>query len=254
MTRTPKEFVEEFQRRCHLDDDGDPGTDTNAALDRVLPPIPKAPQPATAPGILPASQAGLLAAPADKLARLIIVEARRYCGLREVKPNASWDNPSTPGPDTALVAELRAGMRQSPWEEGWAYCAAFAEHIIAAALLKWGATPEQIKKWHDTMTPGCMNAVRAFRELGLLSPNPVPGALWLARHGTTADGHAGLVELSHAPQMDTIEANTSSGQSGSQRDGDWITTRLRPISGPGDLRTQGFVHPSSILRLIGASV
>lgn len=246
---TTADFTRLVQTRLGVPADAEPGAITLAALDRRLPPHPVA-----QPVILPASQAGLLAAPADKLAHLIIAEARRYCRLREVKPNAQWDNPSTPGPDTALVAELRTGMRQSPWEDGWAYCAAFAEHIIAAALLKWGATPAQIAKWHATMSPHCMTAVRSFRGLGLLSTTSVPGALWLARHGTTENGHAGLVELSHAPQMDTIEANTSSGQSGSQRDGDWITTRLRPISGPGDLRTQGFVHPSSILRLIGASV
>ena len=245
---TTADFTRLVQTRLGVPADAEPGAITLAALDRRLPP-----QPAPPTVIIPASQTGLLAAPADKLARLIIAEARRYCGLREVKPNASWDNPDTPGPDTALVAELRAGMRQSPWEDGWAYCAAFAEHIIAAALLKWGASQAQIAKWHATMSPHCMTAVRSFRLLRLLSTTSVPGALWLARHGTTENGHAGLVELSHAPQMDTIEANTSSGQSGSQRDGDWITTRLRPISGPGDLRTQGFVHPSSILRLIGVT-
>ena len=245
---TTADFTRLVQTRLGVPADAEPGAITLAALDRRLPP-----QPAPPTVILPASQAGLLGAPADKLARLIIAEARRYCGLREVKPNASWDNPSTPGPDTALVAELRAGMRQSPWEDGWAYCAAFAEHIIAAALLKWGATPAQIAKWHATMSPHCMTAVRAFRGINLLATFPVPGALWLARHGSTDNGHAGLIVFPKGGMMDTIEANTSSGQSGSQRDGDWITTRLRPMVGVGDLRSQGFVHPSSILRLIGVT-
>jgi hypothetical protein len=247
MTTTA--FTRLVQTRLGVLPDAEPGAITLAALDRRLPP-----QAAPTPAVLPASQAGLMVSPERRLAILIITSARRFCGLREVKPNASWDNPDTPGLDTALVAELRAGMRQSPWEDGWAYCAAFAEFIIATALAKYGATPAQIAKWRGTMSPHCMTAARAFRELALLSPVPVPGALWLARHGTTDNGHAGLVELPHTETMDTIEANTSSGQSGSQRDGDWITTRLRPISGPGDLRTQGFVHPASILRLIGASV
>ena len=55
----------------------------------------------------------------DLLAQGIIRHASRFVGLREVKPNADWDNPSTPGPDRVLVDELRALMRQSPWEEGW---------------------------------------------------------------------------------------------------------------------------------------
>ena len=80
----------------------------------------------------------------DQLAQGIIRHASRFVGLREVKPNANWDNPSTPGPDRALVDELRSLMRQSPWEEGWAYCAAFAEGMVLAALRSLAATPTQI--------------------------------------------------------------------------------------------------------------
>jgi hypothetical protein len=96
-----------------------------------------------------------------------------------------------------------------------------------------------------------MTSVRAFRPLGLLMPTPVTGAIWLARHGNTDNGHAGICTLPHAPNMDTIEANTGGNGTGSQREGDWITHKIRPIVGPGDLRTQGFVHPASILKLCG---
>ena len=69
----------------------------------------------------------------DQLAQGIIRQASRFIGLREVKPNADWDNPNTPGNDRALVDELRSLMRSSPWEPGWAYCAAFAEGMVLAA-------------------------------------------------------------------------------------------------------------------------
>ena len=70
----------------------------------------------------------------DQLAQGIIRQASRFIGLREVKPNADWDNPNTPGNDRALVDELRSLMRQSPWEPGWAYCAAFAEGMVLAVI------------------------------------------------------------------------------------------------------------------------
>ena len=70
----------------------------------------------------------------DDLAAQIVREASRFVGLREVRRNSDWDNPRTPERDFALAEELRALMRPSPWEEGWAYCAAYAEGVVVAAL------------------------------------------------------------------------------------------------------------------------
>lgn len=190
----------------------------------------------------------------DQLAQGIIRHASRFVGLREVKPNANWDNPSTPGPDRALVDELRSLMRQSPWEEGWAYCAAFAEGMVLAALRSLAATPAQIKRWQQTMTPHCVTSAGNFRKLGLLSANAEPGSIWLARHGSTSNGHAGLVTTVRGLSMATIEGNTSLDPSTSakEREGDWITNRIRFLKGSGTLNTLGFVTPASILKLIGA--
>jgi hypothetical protein len=246
---TPIDFVKEFQRRNKLEPDGDPGRDTLGALDRLLP--PSQPQPATV--VIPASQAGVInkQSPAEKLAACIIAQATRFCGLQEVRPNQNWDNPATKGPDTALVAELVAGMRASPWEPGWAYCAAFAEAMVAKGLEQFGATPAQIAKFRAVMSPHCMTSAAAFARLNLLSSVPVSGAIWLAQHGSSDNGHAGICTLPHAPNMDTIEANTGGNGSGSQREGDWITHKIRPIAGPGDLHTRGFVHPVAILKICG---
>jgi hypothetical protein len=244
---TPIDFVKEFQRRNKLVPDGEPGSKTLGALDHLLPPTQS--QPATV--AIPNPPFNLTQSPADKLAVCIITQAKRFCGLQEVRPNQNWDNPDTKGQDSALVAELIAGMRQSPWEPGWAYCAAFAEFIVASALSQIGATPEQVAKFRKVMSPHCMTSVRAFKPLGLLMPTPAPGAIWLARHGSTDNGHAGIVVTPHTPHMDTVEANTSFDSGGNQREGDWITNRIRPIAGPGELRTQGFVHPTAILKLCG---
>ena len=176
-------------------------------------------------------------------------------GLKEVKPNANWDNPSTPGLDLDLVKELRDRMRQAPWQEGWAYCAAFAEAMIVAGLEQCQATPEQIQRFAKVMSPHCMTSFRAFKELGLIHDTPTAGSLWLAQHGSTDQGHAGLViRTEDTSRMMTIEANTSSDPNASgaqQREGDWITQRIRQRTGAGDLHTRGFVRPASILRLCG---
>lgn len=190
----------------------------------------------------------------DQLAQGIIRHASRFVGLREVKPNSNWDNPSTPGPDRALVDELRSLMRQSPWQEGWAYCAAFAEGMVLAALRSLAATPAQIKRWQQTMTPHCVTSAGNFRKLGLLSANAEPGSIWLARHGSTSNGHAGIVTAVRGVSMATIEGNTSldPNTSAKEREGDWITNRIRFLKGSGTLNTLGFVTPASILKLIGA--
>jgi hypothetical protein len=189
----------------------------------------------------------------DQLAQGIIRQASRFIGLREVKPNADWDNPNTSGPDRPLVDELRALMRQSPWEPGWAYCAAFAESMVLAALRSLAATPEQIKRWQATMTPHCVTSAVNFRKLGLLSASAEPGSIWLARHGRTNNGHAGIVTAVRGVSMATIEGNTSLDPSSDakEREGDWITNRIRFLKGSGTLNTLGFITPAAIIKLIG---
>ena len=44
---------------------------------------------------------------ATDLANAIVRQAGRFIGLREVRPNAEWENPKTPGRDLALAEELR---------------------------------------------------------------------------------------------------------------------------------------------------
>lgn len=187
------------------------------------------------------------------LTNMILREASRFTGLKEVRPNAVWDDPKTPGPDTALSNELRRIMKPAPWQEGWAYCAAFPEAIVHQSLIRLGATPEQITRFTQLHGPHVMTNVRAFRKAGLIDQRPSPAALWLARHGTTDRGHEGIVVVPEGQRMSTIEANTSAGADipAKEREGDWITNRIRNQSTNGQLITQGFVSVASILKLIG---
>jgi len=189
----------------------------------------------------------------EAFGNLIMREASRFIGLREVKPNEDWENPSTPGPDTALVKELRDALRPTPWQPGWAYCAAFCEAVVRRVVTRLEMQGDEAAKFLRVMGPGVRVSFNAFNQLRLTSLKPVPGAIWFARHGNTAQGHAGIVtNLSLAgQQMSTIEANTSldSRDPRLDREGDWITTRTFATKGRGDLVTLGFVTPASILKL-----
>lgn len=190
---------------------------------------------------------------AADLAIAIVRTASRFIGLREVKANAEWDNPATPGSDAALSEALRAMMRPAPWEPGWAYCAAFAEGVVTTALSSLGATPEEVARFASVMSPHCVTAANRFRQRGLLS-QPAPGAIWLAQHAGTSNGHAGIVQTVSARMISTIEANTSldSANPAKDRDGDWITTKLFSRDGRGRLRTLGFITPEAINTLLNA--
>lgn len=190
----------------------------------------------------------------ETLGDQIVREASRFVGLREVRKNSDWDNPKTPERDYALAEELRQLMRPSPWEEGWAYCAAFGEGVVVAALRALGFPETKVKRWQKVMTPHCVTSAGNFRARKLLTEKPATGAIWLARHGSTSNGHAGIVTAASGKSMATIEANTSLDPTTPARDreGDWITTRLRGLGGTGSLKTMGFVTPASILVLLEA--
>ena len=189
---------------------------------------------------------------AAQLPFLVIREASRFVGLREVKQNREWDNPATEGRDDELVKELLRIMRPAPWEDGWAYCAAFVEGVIANVLAREGLT-EDVKRWRRLMTAGVLQSFENFDRLGLVSHTPEVGSVWLARHGSTRNGHCGIVTHCEPKRMliGTIEANTSldSLDPAKDREGDWITTRLSAMRGRGELKTLGFISPRAMLPL-----
>ena len=188
----------------------------------------------------------------ERLGAQIIREAGRFVGLREVKPNAVWDDPATHGPDALLSAELSDLMRPSPWLPGWAYCAAFCEGVVSSALEKTGRARAEVRRFREVMSPHCVSAAAAFKKRGLLDDAPCAGAIWLARHRGTSNGHAGIVTAVRGVSLSTIEANTSLDVTNPEKDreGDWITTRLFHARGRGSLETLGFVTPADILKLV----
>lgn len=192
----------------------------------------------------------------QRLARKICEVAMRYNGLKEIVPNAKFDNPKTDGLDPE-ASELIAMYKAIGWVDGWSHCSAYVEVVIRKALQLEGATKEQIAKFGIPMQLGVMNSVRAFKKLGVLDPvsKAGVGSIWLARHGITDKGHAGIcLSPVQAGMLNTIEANTSKDAVVGEKDreGDWITTKMFPMNQRGSLRTQGVVTVESICKLVNS--
>lgn len=184
----------------------------------------------------------------------IIKEAWRFVGLKEVKPNADWDNPLTGRREVQLAQELRTLMRPSPWQEPWSYCAAFCEAMVIKAARDLKLETATLSK---LLQPGVLNTWRAFDEavIKLTSDEPTEGAIWLLKNlDKPGQGHAGIVTDWNMHNLHTIEANTSAGtetkvNTAKEREGDWITTKVSDRKGRGRLRTLGFITPEAMLSL-----
>ena len=186
----------------------------------------------------------------QQLADRIIATATDFVGLVEREENSHWDDPRTPARDVDKDVWLRTWMGKiSGWEPGAPYCVAFDGAVIAASLHQLGAP---VEKFLSNWTAHVMTNVRHLRAMGLLSSSPSRGGVWLARHGDSDSGHAGIVVDVHGSMIVTIEGNTSAGPTSDpeqQRQGDGIWMRTFPQTGRGDLVTQGFVSVESLLKI-----
>ncbi len=188
----------------------------------------------------------------DKFTKLVIDYADDFVGMVETKSNAQWDDPKIAGWQKEKNDLLVKYLKQTKWWDlGAAYCASQAAVCVLMALEKMGLFTN---KWKSFWTAHVMTNVRALKEKGILSSYPVPGAIWLARHGSTDSGHAGVVITCNNSTMTTVEGNTSASNTADpelQRQGDGIYKRNGvPISGRGTLKTQGFLHPINILKFL----
>lgn len=188
----------------------------------------------------------------ELLADAILRQASAFAGMVEREPNARWDDPETKEADAARNRLLTAAMEEAGWQAPWAYCMGFAEGMVLLALRELGYADRQVAMIRRVLSPHVMTTVRGLARLDRLSTTPEKGALWLARHGNTDTGHAGIVSRVHPGTMGTVEGNTSTTYLGPDKDrqGDGIYRRIRNWDQNGNLRTMGFLEPDSILRLL----
>lgn len=180
-------------------------------------------------------------------AQQIIYEATKFIGVREVVNNRTWDDVDTKGPDPELNKQLTAQMKAAGWEPTWAYCIAWAESVWVVAGNAVHLPFEVLVKFAKLTTPGVLQTFNNWNKLGLVKSNPVPGAIWLARHGSSANGHAGIVlKVFTDGTMETMEGNTNTAGG---REGDGFDDKKRNQKQNGQLKTLGFIHPDVIKSL-----
>lgn len=169
----------------------------------------------------------------------ILATAKRFLNLTETAPNARWDDLATAGTDEK-AGELRSALLGTGWQLGWAYCAAFVEVCWRAG---YKDRPE-LGLISQAITPSAMGTFENFERLKKITKTPVPGAIMLMQHGSSWQGHAGIVERLDGDQLITIEGNTSSNTASREGDGVYRKTKTLTFAPSANrLWIRGFVNP-----------
>lgn len=139
-----------------------------------------------------------------------MIIAKSYIGTVEMTGNND-------GPKIEYIIKRGGGTK------GSSYCAYFVSMCIDSAKAK---TP--------TVRTGVAINFRTKNSISandvLIGKKQIPtGTILIFRHGNTWHGHTGFVLKWNKKSGTTIEANTSSGVSGSQSNGDGIWQRTRSI-------------------------
>jgi hypothetical protein len=104
---------------------------------------------------------------------------------------------------------------------GWPWCAAFVTWVYEKAGLVLSTSAGFASVW--LMEQWARNTGRWHARAG--SYRPPPGAIIIYTFS-----HTGIVVAGHAGYDNTVEGNTSSGNSGSQSNGDGVYKRVRSHS------------------------
>lgn len=139
--------------------------------------------------------------------------ARTYVGVTETAKNSS--------------PEIDSFLRYVGLNPGNPYCAAFVSTMIGRA----GAVEPKVRSGlaSNFITKKSIPASKVLIGMETVPP----GTIIVWRKGNTIFGHTGFVIHWNKASGETIEANTSAGIRGNQRDGEGIYIRRRTIV-PGD--------------------
>lgn len=175
--------------------------------------------------------------------------ADRFEGFIEIKNNSSWDDPEKKGIQKEMSDILTKYMLKiKNWDLGQPYCAASVGAFIIMAMEDCNLSTD---KFESLWTAHVMTNVRYAKSKKILSITPSLGSVWLARFGSSDNGHTGIVINIRGDNLETIEGNTVSGPSvnnQAQRSGNGIFRRRFYKGGRGSLKTQGFISAENILK------
>ena len=123
--------------------------------------------------------------------------------------------------------EVEMFLKSVGLSKGYPYCAAFVSYCLTQANVKKPVVRSAMARNFETR-----ESIKAKDVL--IGKNKVPpGSIIVWRKGSTVNGHAGFAVNWSGVKGNTIEANTSSGEKGSQSDGDGVFKRTRTIE-PGN--------------------
>lgn len=120
---------------------------------------------------------------------------------------------------------------------GAQWCATFVNFCLDSAGVK-GLPNTRSGLARNFITKNKTISAKKVLETNMELP---AGTIIVWRRGTTPFGHAGLVEIWKGRSGTTIEGNTSSGERGSQNDGDGVYRRRRTINPTNYFRITDFV-------------
>ena len=176
---------------------------------------------------------------------LVVETAKRYLHVSESNgPNRS--------PEIDKFHEYAGLPYGNPW------CLMYTNYMWKEALDPYGLAPYTKTARVSTFYKYALKHKYLYKvkfakglAYGVQTAEPGDAIVWLKNYNKNIlvndgnpSGHTGFIVQETAPgQFDTIEGNTSSGNSGSQRDGDGVFLRKRSINLTAGFRIEALVKP-----------
>jgi hypothetical protein len=154
----------------------------------------------------------------------LISKAKAYIGQKEISGNAGF-----------IDKEFENKLRFIGWQPPMAWCAAFAKRCVYEA-----ATMDEWKRIGEHMNMSALGTYNSLKAAGCkISQVPVVGSLAVWQHGSTVQGHIGIVSsVQDDTNFTSIEGNTNALGG---REGDIVAEKKRKTTPMGNLTLKGFV-------------
>ncbi len=132
----------------------------------------------------------------DKDARQLMIEAAKVCvGIKEATGNND-------GPMVELIQETIGSAGNEAW------CLAFVQTCIAYAEFKTKIESPIYPSEH------CLTTWAKTPKKQRVKYHPLPGAIVIWQHGSSSNGHTGIVLGADDKKFNAVEGNTTSGKIG----------------------------------------
>jgi hypothetical protein len=176
------------------------------------------------------------------ITKLIVAEAKKYLGQREVKGNMGF-----------VDKEFEEKMETIGFQKGWSWCALFVELVWRRAYAQFDASYDRIL--HHLHSAGAVKTFNNFKRSSLFvtTDKPQIGAIviWQTYKNGKAhwSGHAGIVESVNAQDPVQFIAIEGNGSETGSREGTSVVRKTRRNNIKSKvtrgLKVKGFIVPSN---------